>query len=783
MSPRWRKVAADLGENRARTLLVWLAIAVGTAAVATAMGGRAILSREIDASFDGTNPAAIVVTLDGAVDAGLVERVRSLPGIRDAEARGAVRARAEIAPGEWRPFYVTAVRDFSDVRISTFLPAGGAWPPADGELLIERSCTSVLGVTTGGSVHVRAPGGATADLRVSGLVHDPGEAPGWQDHVGYAYATPATLERLGRTASLDELLVTVDDPGREAVARVAAELGRWLGDDGRVVRRIQTPGLHHPHVDHMNAMMALLSSFSLFALALAGAIAASVMAATLARHARQIGVMKAVGATSGQIAGMYFAFVAVLAGSAGLAGVALGVAGARAFAVEIAGQLNLAVASLAVPTSTLAVEALLGLGVPLLAAAVPVVRAARRPANEAIRDPGVRAPSRAGVLSRAVSRIAPDRTFALALRNTFRRPARLSLTLGALGLGGTMLMAAVNVYFGLLGAVDNTIAARGADVEVRLTRSASAGDLAAIANAIPGVREAAAGGLAAVAVDTSSSGSRYALVTRPAGATFLQLPAVEGRWPEPDETGAVVVSRAVLTREPAVGLGAEVGLVVEGRRTPVHVVGIVEEVAPSAFYTNAPTFEAVTATSGRAGVLFVRAEPGAEARVASALEDALVDAGHFPSLLMTRGQLREAITDHLLIMLAVLAGAALTSVVVGGLGFATNMGLNVLERAREIGIARAIGATPRAVLRMLFVEAAAILSLSYALSVVLSLPATAAVTRIVAAHGLYVTVPLVVSPWALGAWAVLAATITAVACVAPALASLRLSVRDVVAYE
>ena len=42
---------------------------------------------------------------------------------------------------------------------------------------------------------------------------------------------------------------------------------------------------------------------------------------------------------------------------------------------------------------------------------------------------------------------------------------------------------------------------------------------------------------------------------------------------------------------------------------------------------------------------------------------------------------------------------------VGGLGLMTTMSLNVLERRRELGVLRAIGATPRAVFWMLAVEA------------------------------------------------------------------------------
>ena len=55
----------------------------------------------------------------------------------------------------------------------------------------------------------------------------------------------------------------------------------------------------------------------------------------------------------------------------------------------------------------------------------------------------------------------------------------------------------------------------------------------------------------------------------------------------------------------------------------------------------------------------------------------------------------------LIVMSGVLAG-------VGGLGLMTTMSLNVLERRREMGVLRAIGATPAAVWAIVVAEGAVI---------------------------------------------------------------------------
>ena len=60
----------------------------------------------------------------------------------------------------------------------------------------------------------------------------------------------------------------------------------------------------------------------------------------------------------------------------------------------------------------------------------------------------------------------------------------------------------------------------------------------------------------------------------------------------------------------------------------------------------------------------------------------------------------------LIVMSGILAG-------VGGLGLMTTMSLNVLERRREMGVLRAIGATPAMVWRLVVAEGAFVALLSW----------------------------------------------------------------------
>src|SRR6266508_4283773 len=207
-SPRWRKLGRDLWTEKNRMALMIVAISVSLIAVGTVLGSFAILTREIAVNYLGTRPASATVELEGDVDAALVERVRRHPAVREAEARDVILARFQQG-GDWRPLLLFVVDDFAQMRLNTLRSEGGAWPPPTGTMLVERSAVRVLGALTGQRVRVKTPRGTAQDIEVSGIVHDPGLAPAWQEREGYGYVTRATLARLGEPATLHELRIAV----------------------------------------------------------------------------------------------------------------------------------------------------------------------------------------------------------------------------------------------------------------------------------------------------------------------------------------------------------------------------------------------------------------------------------------------------------------------------------------------------------------------------------------------------------------------------------------------
>ena len=86
MNTVWRKAFRDFWQERARTALVVLAIALGISAFAAILSSYAILTRELDQGYLATNPASAVLRVDSADD-DLVKAILQNPEVSDAEPR------------------------------------------------------------------------------------------------------------------------------------------------------------------------------------------------------------------------------------------------------------------------------------------------------------------------------------------------------------------------------------------------------------------------------------------------------------------------------------------------------------------------------------------------------------------------------------------------------------------------------------------------------------------------------------------------------------------------
>jgi putative ABC transport system permease protein len=140
-------------------------------------------------------------------------------------------------------------------------------------------------------------------------------------------------------------------------------------------------------------------------------------------------------------------------------------------------------------------------------------------------------------------------------------------------------------------------------------------------------------------------------------------------------------------------------------------------------------------------------------------------------------------TESLDILVTFLLIMAVLTAIVGSMGLTGTMGMNVLERTREIGIMRAIGADDRAVMRTVIAEGVVIGMISFALAIVFSIPFTYMLSTIVSLAVFQTPIQVVFTYIGYGIWLALVLVLSAVASVLPARNAARLTIREVLAYE
>jgi len=234
-------------------------------------------------------------------------------------------------------------------------------------------------------------------------------------------------------------------------------------------------------------------------------------------------------------------------------------------------------------------------------------------------------------------------------------------------------------------------------------------------------------------------------------------------------------------------VGDRITLAVDGRPFTGTVVGIAEELgAAGVAYVPETTLEAALGRPGAARSLRVVFAPGdaqEQGRTQRAVEEALARTGASVSLVISDRELRAAVGGHFAILVAALIFMAALMGTVGVLGLASTMSTSVLERIREFGVMRAIGGTPRVVVRNILFEGVFIGGLSWVFAVMLSLPLSHLVGRVAGTLAFRLPLPLMLSPLGLFLWLAIALLGAGLASLLPALRASRLSIREALAYS
>jgi putative ABC transport system permease protein len=798
---RWYKVINDLFGNKTRTLLIVLSMSVGLFAVGIILSARAILSEGLAQSFAAINPSSGTVRTAELFDENFIESVRSMKDVQEADARRQISARVQTKSGEWKNLTVFVVADYDDIRVNKVTSQSGAWPPPEREILIERAALSVIEAQVGDVVLVRFPNDTERKIHIAGTAYDPAQLPAQIDGTPYGYITFDTLEWFGEPYGFNELHVLATHAEDKVWAQqVVNRVKDKAEKSGYTIplSMIAEPG-QLPMNDVLQGILLLMGLLGVLSLFLSIFLVVNTVSALLTQQKRQIGVMKAVGGSTIQILGMYLVMVLAYGALALLIAIPLGMYGARELSSALAVFFNFEIHSMEVPLQTFIIQVVIGLVLPVLASLVPFISSLRISAAEAM---SIYTTSKGRFGKNWVDQLLSGtnlwfmrnlsiRSILLSVRNTFRNKGRLTLTLITLTLGSATFISVFNVRASLSSTVEDMIKWFNCDMMLTLDRSYRSDKVQLEARNVPGVTKTDVWihlPTRLVRSDDSESGMIYMFAPTVGVDSLIVSPTIaEGRWLAPGDDNAVVVPSAFLQDEPDLKLGGDIILKIYGKEYTFKIVGSYVGMAfMPVVYANYDYMTKITNRVGEADALMVTMQSHDDAYVnaaTSALEDHFERIGVRVSMIATINNERRDAEVSFDAIVALLLVMAILLALVGGLGLMGTMSINVLERTREIGVLRAIGASNRSVAQVFILEGIVIGLLSWLMGSILAIPMSQGLNQALGQAVMGVPLTYSYSMPGLWLWLVVVIFLSVLASFIPARNASRLTVREVLAYE
>ncbi|MGB5755311.1 MAG: ABC transporter permease [Acidimicrobiales bacterium] len=785
MDARWRKVWSDLTANKGRSVLAIVSLAVGTAAVGAMHLAGATIGPSFEQSFLASNPpSAMLGTSD--FPPRLVSRVAGHAAVGQAEGRRRLVTSAVGRGGNRVNIELVAMVDFAENRIAVVEPIDGTWPPVTGTAVVELASRDELGVAVGDVLSIENPGHELIELDIVGTARDVYEVAPDLGGLARAYVSMETMTVLVGSDDLDTLyLRAAREPldRDQALAMTAAVRDDVLSQAGVAIElsEIREPGRHRAS-NGVLFMVPTMQILSVLALAVAAILIVNTVTALLAQQRRHVAMMKAIGATSGQLMTQYLAYVLLLSLVAAVVAVPISLYAGRRLSLFTADLANFQLSAMAVPWTTLAIEVAIVVVVPIAAVVVTVRRACSITVQEAITERGITSTGGHDLYSLPLSR-----PTLLAYRNAVRNPMRLALTVASITACGAVLVGVMSTGRALDRLTDQVSGYWAYDVELAFAEPVMVDEAETIVDRDEAVVQVE-GWYRSQGFRIRPDGTEnenIAITAVPPGSPSLKPTLVEGRWFDTADDHPIVVNTHFADEEPDLTVGDDVVLDIEGHRRSWTIVGVSTTtlVGPVA-YVPVEDLVAELGRSGQTNLLTVQLQPGADqAAVAQRLESTARQAGLAVGQVQTNAERRAFVEGlfGLVVGFLLVVGAILTAVAV--IGVAGTMTLSVGEQTREIGVIRTLGASNWAVWRLFLLQGLTIAATGCLLGVVMSLP-VAWLLRIAIGNSLVDdTLPTGFSWPGVGIWVGISVLIGALGATRPARVAARLTIRNTLAYE
>jgi putative ABC transport system permease protein len=720
--------------------------------------------------------------------------------VEDVEPYNSVSVLYKLHPeDDWRQGTVQMRDDFEAQKYGLLQLRSGQWPHGKNEVSIERMAAQFLNIGIGDEVIFKIDDKERV-VPITGLVRHPFVPPPQFMDLAFFFMDGEGMERLNISpGKFSSFYVRVtpysSDYSKEVATGIKDKLSR---QNIRIAAFMyQDPDKHWARtmLDPILLVQELLAGICVI---ISVILIYNTLSNLITQQTNQIGVLKAIGGKAGTITAIYLVSTLVYGTLAFLVALPLGAMVAFSITKIFLNLYNIDFDQFQYSSQTIMLQAISALAAPMLAGLPPILNGARITVREAIASYGLGGDYRSGWLDRLVESLGQrwlPSYYAQSLGNMFRHKGRLLLTQLVLVAAGSAFLMLMSLNSSITITLDHFFQRQDYESALTFGKNQRMDRVRTFAQSVPGVEQVElrltqGANLYVEGQLVKEAGIGTNIKGIPENSKFFEPMIVSGRWLAPNDGPAVVIPRDTAKKN-NIHVGDTVTLNLgEMGEDEWLVVGLYEPVFAGGYYTDtiyAPleTLYARTKKYNQGSELLVRTT-STDAEFTSTVTENLKDLFESHSMKVTNSQTQAALraTNEWSFSLTTSMMLALSVIVaiVGGIALMGALSIGVIERTKEIGVLRAIGARSPIILGMFVMEGIFQGSLSWLISIPISFLASPTVASALGQVMFGTTLDYQYNWPAVGVWLGIIVLISAFASLFPARGAIRISVRDSLVY-
>ena len=718
------KAWTDLSRRPVRAVLTTLTLSLAVASFGI-LAVPSLMNRAMTTEIAAARLYDVAIPIDDAVlSSAQMHGLASLPNVSRVSARSLFTTTTLVGTQRVST-EVWGVPDFNDQPIDRVITNSR---PGANQVVVDTQDAQrgISNAGPGDTLRIEVAGGSFRSVPVVGSARAIALNQDTQtDHL-VLYATQGTVDQLGGIRGVNYLEFHIRHVSPSAAAATVTAIRTFLGAQPTKVLFsnlpiVRAPG-DWPGRSIFDQRVRILDILIVLAILSAAFLLANTIRTMIAEQKREIGVIRAVGAGRRDVHGLYMRTATLLGACGAILGMAVGIGLAQVL-VSLFARLFWGVSpAFAVDWPVALGSALVGLALTVLIGELTVGRALRTPVRDALEDEGLVSSFGGSRFDRALTHLRTlPAPLLIGIRNAGCQKGRSLSTIVQIALAVATLLGLLSLALAVSEVTDQSWNVLDYDISLfaqpggHLYDAAVAGFLRTEPG-VSGVEEAD------YLQMTYRGQTLYGLGVH--ARTFIREPIVAGHWltsQEQRSAARVIVVGSAAARLWDLHPGSRVTLTTSGGPETFRVIGVGGSQANNGFniYTSLGVLQQATGHPGLANAMLIRAVAKSHASInalTTRLQNALARSGYLSSTqIMYAGRANDQAQARTTLLIVECMG--LFIVAISMLGLINAITMSIIERTREIGVLRCLGARARDLRRIFRTETISLATIGFVIAV------------------------------------------------------------------